>query len=563
MALLQLSENYREFLRLLNKEAPSLEVYETASTKPAIAALATDLRIAKFALKMVTPHSPLRTKAINHSSVLYENPAANLYAEPHQETFNLPDGGTVNMEIWSDGEPFGDDEKELLNLCTSQLFTQCSRIAMKQLLITATTTDFQTGAAKQEAFMQRVGFLLQKGQLSQYTGCFFNVHNFKYVNKVFSYAEGDLILRKYAKAVMGLLVEGEMMARLGGDNFLLMLYNDHAPAVFKSLKNIRLEHSNEKKSVEFVFGVTAGTAAFIDIHAPRDVMAKMSIAYAAARRSGPGSFMEYSPQLHQKIMTDQSVISNFESALSTGEFVAFYQPKVSISQRKVVGAEALVRWIRDGKVIPPMTFIPQLEKEGSICKLDFHMLELTCRFLRNRMNKGEAPIRISVNFSRRHLTESNLVQRIVSTIDTYNIPHEFIDIELTESDDFQNYAIMTGVIAALHAQGIRTSMDDFGTGFSSLNMIKQVNLDVIKIDRSLVPREEEYSGKSKDLLMFNSLAQMISQLGKGLVVEGVETPPQLEYLKNAGCDIVQGYIFDKPLPEADFEKRLQTGYLEK
>ena len=141
-------------------------------------------------------------------------------------------------------------------------------------------------------------------------------------------------------------------------------------------------------------------------------------------------------------------------------------------------------------------------------------------------------------------------------IDRYGVEHQYIEIELTESEDFQDYERMAEIVGQLAENGIMTSVDDFGTGFSSLNMIKRVNIDVIKIDRSFIPLEEEYQGKKKDMIMFCSIVDLVKKLGKRIVAEGVETMEQLQYLTQAGCDVVQGYVFDKPLPQTEFEKRL-------
>ena len=167
---------------------------------------------------------------------------------------------------------------------------------------------------------------------------------------------------------------------------------------------------------------------------------------------------------------------------------------------------------------------------------------------------------ISVNFSRRHLEEDNMVERVIEIIDRYGIDHKYIEIELTESEDFQNYEIMSQVVNGLRDSGIGTSIDDFGTGFSSLNMIKQVDLNVIKIDKSFIPLEQEYPGKKKDMIMVCNIVGLVKQLGKKTIAEGVETEEQLEYLKEVGCDIVQGYVFDKPLSKEKFEERLENGY---
>lgn len=211
----------------------------------------------------------------------------------------------------------------------------------------------------------------------------------------------------------------------------------------------------------------------------------------------------------------------FPSALQAKEFVIYYQPKVNVSDRTMYGAEALVRWIRNGKMVPPMQFIPQLEREGSVCKLDYYVLESVCAFLKDRQNKGLSVVPISVNYSRRHLEEENLVERTLEIIDRYGVDHHLIEIELTESEDFQNYEIMSGIIDEFKANGIGTSIDDFGTGFSSLNMIKEVDLETIKIDKSFIPLETDYPGKDRDLVMFHSIVQLINELDKKSIAEGL------------------------------------------
>ena len=224
------------------------------------------------------------------------------------------------------------------------------------------------------------------------------------------------------------------------------------------------------------------------------------------------------------------------------------------------GAEALIRWQHEGSLIPPVKFIPQLEQEGSICRLDYYVLEQVCHFLKEREENNQRNICISVNFSRKHLEEDDFVQHVVSIIDKYEVPHKLIEVELTESEDFQQYGIMSEIVNSLKGHGIHTAIDDFGTGFSSLNMLKKVNLDVVKIDKSFIPFEEDYKGKEKDMTMLWSIVGMLHQLGKSMVAEGVETPEQLKYLQKVGCHIIQGYVFDKPLTEKEFVKRLTGDY---
>lgn len=207
-----------------------------------------------------------------------------------------------------------------------------------------------------------------------------------------------------------------------------------------------------------------------------------------------------------------------------------------------------------------MEFVPLLTNDGSIIKLDYYVLEEVCKWLRKRIDMGFEPLRISVNFSRKHLEEKDMIGNIVALIDKYELDHQLIEIELTESEDYQNFELITEIVNGLRANGIVTSMDDFGTGFSSLNMIKNVDLQVIKIDKSFIPLEKDYEGKDKDLIMFYYIIKMVKKLGKETIAEGVETEQQLDYLREVGCDAVQGFVFDKPLPAAEFEKRLACGY---
>lgn len=291
-------------------------------------------------------------------------------------------------------------------------------------------------------------------------------------------------------------------------------------------------------------------------------MSRASIAYQAARRLGAGSIMKYSEKVHQMLMSRQEILSDFQAALRNGEFVVYYQPKVDLSTHKISGAEALARWIKNGEIVAPNLFIPLLEEEGSVVLLDYFVLDKTCAYLKKRIDEGKEIVPISVNFSRRHLEDDDLIEKTLAIIDKYDIDRKFIEIELTESNDYQNYEKIRKIVKQLDDSGVSTSMDDFGTGFSSLNLIKEVNFDVIKIDKSLIPLDSDYVDKEKDLILFEHLIQLIHQLGKEAIAEGVETQTQLDYIEKAGCKVVQGYIFDKPLPEEEFTKRLENGYEE-
>ena len=552
-------EKYVQFLEDLYLPADNQEQC-VQNVQRAVAALAPEIRLGRAEIMMEASASKLRTNNERRQIVLYDQ-KQDVGMDAFVVQFALPDRGNINISLYPLGQTsFSEKDRQLLSLIGKQIYTQISRVMMQEILVQVTNTDMATGVANQESFMHFVISLMKQRRLDRYHVLFFNIHNFKYVNKVFPYAEGDVILRKYATYVDQRVESDGIVARLGGDNFVALVRNEHIEDYIHMLQNVRISHSTEEKKKEFVFGATLGVSALNDIETPRDVLAHASIAYQAARIRGVGTLVYYSEEIHKRLMENQTIISQFVPSLEAGEFVVYYQPKVNISDRTLCGAEALVRWIHEGRLIPPMQFVPQLEREGSICKLDYYVLEQVCKFLQERKEQGKDMICISVNFSRKHLEEDDMVERIVAIVDRYGIDHQYIEVELTESEDFQNYEIMSHVVNGLKNYGIGTSIDDFGTGFSSLNMIKKVDLNVIKIDKSFIPLQTEYPGKKKDKVMFANIVNLIRQLGKKTIAEGVETTEQLDYLREVGCDIVQGYVFDKPLPRAEFEQRLEEGY---
>lgn len=552
-------DNLMKFFDVLWTEVKDIDKCEEC-VKEAILVIADRTRLGKAEICLDAPPTKFRPNGQYHNTVLYDR-KQEMCTNAYVLNYTLPDGGSVTITLRAYGEEdFSEDEKKNLKYIFGEVFYKFSRTMMQGILINILDTDVATTVASPEAFMRFVERTMRAGQLNRYVVLFVNIHNFKYVNKVFSYEEGDVILKNYACTIKNMLYKDEIVARLGGDNFVLLVNRDRYEYMVENIQNIHIYHSAGAKEKHFLFSATIGASGLENISVSREVMARASIAYQTARLKGVGSVVFYSDEIQQRLMENQSIISDFGPALDNGEFVVYYQPKVDAFTKEICGAEALIRWMRNGKLIYPNSFIPQLENEGSICRLDYFVLESVCKFLRNRKEQGLNLINISVNFSRRHMEEDDLVQNIVRTIDRYGVDHQYIEIELTESGDFQNYEIMSGIVNGLRDNGIRTSVDDFGTGFSSLNMIKNIDLNIIKIDKSFIPLENDYTDKDRDKIMFGNIINMVKQLGKKTVAEGVETASQYEYLKSVGCDMIQGYLFDKPLTENDFKERLSAGY---
>lgn len=241
-----------------------------------------------------------------------------------------------------------------------------------------------------------------------------------------------------------------------------------------------------------------------------------------------------------------------EYALESGQFVMYLQPKYNIKLDKFCGSEALVRWqYTEKEVIYPGDFIPIFEKNGFIRKIDMYILEQACKEIRSLFDKGISPLPISVNFSRVDFFKKDFIENIVNICDRYKIPYSLIEIEITESSMFGDTDTLFNVSRNLQDIGFIVAMDDFGSGYSSVNMLKNIPLNVIKLDRGFFVDDKDVD---KSQIVIKSIVSLIKQLGIRVVAEGIETRSQIEMLKKANCDIVQGYYFSKPLPIKEFEK---------
>lgn len=555
---IQMDSQMKEFFECISGDADTQQ-QRIQCIRNGLAAIADRLRLGKAEITVDIPKNRFMPLGERSSAVLYEEEGAEL-GTPVDIEMKIRTGGTVFIKDYPYGPGYSEEEIQTHRFIFREIFIQYNRTLAQCMLEKIMNTDINTGVANQNSLMYYAVNLIKNGRIGDYTGIFFNIHNFKYVNKVFDYSQGDVILRNYAHMVKSYLDSDEEIARLGGDNFVVICRNENASDFISKIKDVHMSHEFRSVKRELQLGVTAGIACLEGVDKPREVMARTSIAYQAARKTGAGSIVVYTKEIQKQLMDDQEILAAFPQALAAGEFVVYYQPKVRIADKSIYGAEALVRWVRDGQVVTPARFIPQFEREGSVCRLDYYMLEQVCGFLKSRLDKGLKIVPVSVNFSRRHLEEGDLVERITGTIDRFGIDRSYIEIELTESEDYQNYEIMSSVIGRLKERGISTSIDDFGTGFSSLNMIKKVDLDTIKIDKSPIPFDDVNNNKHQDIVMFSSIIDLIGRLGKKSVAEGVETTQQLDYLEKLGCDIVQGYVFDKPLPKDEFEQRLESGY---
>jgi len=406
------------------------------------------------------------------------------------------------------------------------------------------------------SFFRYILWKNRPGDLDGKVAMQYNLRHFALVNKEFGREGGDIVLRNHYKHMENVIGDGGIVARLGGDAFVCICDQIDLPEI--------LDYMNEATVLASEDGQTTIITAYAGIFQipkgftvtnPGDIMNKIMNVFLIAKEGTQGNLIYYS----EEIMSDKERISKvlkmFPSALAQDEFHVFYQPKVNIETGEICGAEALCRWFHDGRIIPPMDFIPALEEMSDICKLDFYVLDQVCRNIRKWLNENRRVVRVSVNLSRRHIINKELAKTIIEIVDRHNVPHEYIEIELTETTTDVEFKDLRRVAEELRSSKFATSVDDFGMGYSSLNLIRVVPWDVLKVDKAFLPLDEE-SKSSIRSIMFKYVIAMAKELGLECIVEGVETPTQLKMLKENGCNEAQGYLFDKPLPMEEFEKRL-------
>ncbi len=385
----------------------------------------------------------------------------------------------------------------------------------------------------------------------------FDFVNFKSINALYSFEKGDELL-KLAKKVSDTIQDPSFfIARVGTDEFIffgkLALFDNFEVQrfYFEQLFKDMIEGLDHYQ-LTFRYGRYIIPKGETDIN---EIINRVNLAHSNTKLDGFGLFCDYDENYKSKLLRDTEITNKMHTALENGEFEVYLQPKFSVQGEKLVGAEALVRWIeKDGTMLFPGDFIPLFEKNGFIADLDKYVLEQTCKVIQNWRSKGYAYLKVSVNLSRRNLSNPSIIEEIVAVIDKYNVPHENIEIELTESVAVENEGALSEFYSHLHDKGIQTSIDDFGVGYSSLSMLKTLHVDTLKMDRSFFVGDE-YAMRSDRLI--DGIVKLSHSLGLYVVAEGIEMTEQVELLKTVQCDAVQGYVYSKPIPICEFEEKYE------
>ncbi len=390
-----------------------------------------------------------------------------------------------------------------------------------------------------------------------------DILNFKIVNEMFGFDIGDIVVQAVGNFIQKIRNENGLdigaVARVNADEFILLYLEgedndegDNRTEMFEKAFNEQISSILGNHRIEFRYGRYYLDKGETDINS---AIEKANIAHRIAKTQKNGKVCNYDDTFKQRVLWETEIQNKTEAALKNEEFKVYLQPKYSLDTESIVGAEALVRWQEpNGHLIPPGEFIPLFERNGFVTKLDMYMFEHVCAMIKRRITMGLRVVTVSVNFSRLHLLNDKFAETLLEIISRYNIPHKHIEIELTESAIFDNEELLKKLLNDLHNAGFTLSMDDFGSGYSSLGLLKNLPVDVVKIDRSFFTDD---INKARATAVIESVMLMAKKLGIQTVAEGVETKEHVSFLKEVGCDIVQGYYYAKPMPMDEFEKELQ------
>lgn len=437
------------------------------------------------------------------------------------------------------------------------LFAFNGRARVMKIAEDLTFRDRDVRAYTLPYFMKKANFLIAKGEIEKYGACYFNLRRFSVINQQIGRKKGTRVIRKFVGQLQKMAGGEGFVCRIGGDNFLLLFLKENLDQIMEYMQGVGIVY-DEVTGDRVLVSTSAGyyMISADECESDADIMDRVSVAIHTARNVKKQSYVFFNDELLKERNRIKTLESIFPKALEKEEFKVYYQPKVLLKDYKLAGAEALCRWVRDGKLVPPGEFIPILEQSQAICTLDFYMIEHVCMDIRRWLDEGRQVVKVSVNLSRRHLGDMDLLNHILSIVDKYQVPHEYIEIELTETTTDIDFNDLKQIVFGLRDAGIHTSVDDFGVGYSSLNLIRQVPWNVLKIDKSFLPDGDQTD--EQRYVMLKYLIAMFQDMGFECIVEGVETVEQVKLLKENNCYLAQGYYFDRPLPVVEFETRLDA-----
>lgn len=413
--------------------------------------------------------------------------------------------------------------------------------------------DRLTGLYSREYFFRKAHEKLLENPDKEYCVICSNIENFKLFNDVYGVAAGDNLLKEIASLLRLMVGTDGVCGRFSADWFVCLQESAREKRDRENFGKFNLGVSSNMKKVVMRWGIYEVTDRTVSVEKMCD---RAMLAVESIKGIYDRYFVEYDDVLRGKLGKEKAITDAMETALSEKQFVVYFQPKYSLKDNVMVGAEALVRWNHpQWGLVPPGEFIPLFEKNGFIPRLDNYVWEQVCEKLNEWKQKGYPLFPVSVNVSRVDVYYNELADYCVNLLKKYNVDPAYLHLEITESAYAKDQEQIVNTVSDLHNAGFVIEMDDFGSGYSSLSMFSRMKIDVLKLDMKFVRNE---TAKPVDRSILSDVVNMAHRVHLGVVAEGVETSEQLERLKLVGCDYGQGYYFAKPMPAAEFEELLAS-----
>ncbi|MCR5329140.1 MAG: GGDEF domain-containing phosphodiesterase [Saccharofermentans sp.] len=392
--------------------------------------------------------------------------------------------------------------------------------------------------------------------ISDYAFVHFDVKEFRVINEVYGHIAANKVLCNVVKAMN----ESDFVytsARCHNDNFAMMIKDMPEEKMISRLEEFfeDLSHLEEDPNYKIYYrcGVVPMQRSLLSGNRVADAG---KLAQKLGTNHNKTDIIIFTDKMHEDILWGNYIKAYLDTAVENDEFTIYLQPKFDIRNGKIKGAEALIRWnYKKKEFLYPGRFIPFFERDGSIGKIDDIVLKKVCMAFDKWKKEGRILYPVSVNLSRDRLYDKNLVKHLTEIVDSYNVYHDLIDFELTESASYDNTEQMIHVLNELRDQGFHISMDDFGTGYSSFSLLTQMPLDTLKIDKSFVDKVGVENMIAKDVYVIRHIISLAKELGFVCLAEGAESKSQIDELRALGCDVVQGYYYSKPIPIEEYENR--------
>lgn len=421
--------------------------------------------------------------------------------------------------------------------------------------------DELTGLLRREAFTEAVMNVVKENRekvaAGEYALVYFDIIRFKAINDMFGLMAGDALLKHMANVIVSAGKDGDVVCRLEADRFAL--FTNHSGEELEQLVEKLIDDITQ---YDFTFKITCNVGIYVTNEKALSVDSMIDravLALSSIKGSYTSKYNFFTESLRNEMLSEQEISGIMATALEDKQFVLYYQPQFNHSTGKLIGVEALVRWSHPEKgMISPGVFIPIFEKNGFITRLDLYVFEQVCVFVRKCMDEGLPLIPVSSNFSRYDIFQPDFVESLETIRKRHEVPIELVRIEITESAVFGGSEQANEVVKQLHQCGYIVEMDDFGSGYSSLNVLKDIELDLIKLDMMFLV---EKSDSNRGGMILSSVVRMAKWLGLPVIAEGVETIEQADFLKSIGCEYIQGYFYSKPLPENQYVDMLTESSL--